>query len=135
MRTRTRTIYGGAFRVTEPCGVCYGTKECDECSCGGDPAKCDFYPEKREKCTFDDRKGDKSMNTAEMWLAAQNNGKKYKCQDMRYKKTTGFCDSSGMNWNPDAFRSIEDIMQRAWTECKEMTRTEAEKALGVDIID
>jgi hypothetical protein len=30
-------------------GVCWGTKECDECSCGGDKAKCDFYPEVRER--------------------------------------------------------------------------------------
>ena len=29
-------------------GVCWGTKECDECSCGGDEAKCDFYPPKKE---------------------------------------------------------------------------------------
>lgn len=28
-------------------GYCYGTKEMDCCSCGGDLAKCDFYPEKR----------------------------------------------------------------------------------------
>lgn len=27
---------------------CNGTRERDECTCGGDPAKCDFYPEKRE---------------------------------------------------------------------------------------
>lgn len=27
---------------------CNGTKERDECTCGSDPAKCDFYPEKRE---------------------------------------------------------------------------------------
>ena len=30
-------------------GVCWGTRECDECSCGGDQTKCDFYPEVREK--------------------------------------------------------------------------------------
>ena len=30
-------------------GICNGTKEKDECRCGGDPAKCDFYPEVREK--------------------------------------------------------------------------------------
>lgn len=30
-------------------GVCWGTKECDECSCGGNQAKCDFYPEVRQK--------------------------------------------------------------------------------------
>ena len=30
-------------------GVCFGTKECDHCSCGGDMTKCDFYPEVRKK--------------------------------------------------------------------------------------
>lgn len=24
-------------------GVCWGTKECEACSCGGDETKCDFY--------------------------------------------------------------------------------------------
>ena len=28
---------------------CWGTRECEECSCGGDPTKCNFYPEVREK--------------------------------------------------------------------------------------
>lgn len=27
--------------------VCYGTKEMEECTCGGDVAKCDFYPTRR----------------------------------------------------------------------------------------
>lgn len=30
-------------------GVCWGTKERDQCSCGGDRTKCDFYPEVRQK--------------------------------------------------------------------------------------
>ena len=30
-------------------GICYGTKECEECSCGGNREKCDFYPEYRKK--------------------------------------------------------------------------------------
>lgn len=30
-------------------GVCIGTKCRDECSCGGDRTKCDFYLEVREK--------------------------------------------------------------------------------------
>lgn len=30
-------------------GVCWGTKECDQCNCGGDMAQCDFYPEVRKK--------------------------------------------------------------------------------------
>jgi len=28
-------------------GECWGTRERDLCSCGGDETKCDFYPEKR----------------------------------------------------------------------------------------
>ena len=30
-------------------GVCWGTKETDECKCDGDETKCDFYPEVRAK--------------------------------------------------------------------------------------
>lgn len=30
-------------------GVCYGTKECEPCSCKGNELKCDFYPEVIEK--------------------------------------------------------------------------------------
>lgn len=29
-------------------GVCYGTKNQQNCNCGGDESKCDFYPERRE---------------------------------------------------------------------------------------
>lgn len=35
-------------------GVCWGTRECDECSCGGDRTKCDFYPEVRERAKKED---------------------------------------------------------------------------------
>lgn len=30
-------------------GICNGTKERDMCLCSGNPVKCDFYPEIREK--------------------------------------------------------------------------------------
>jgi len=30
-------------------GRCMGTKEREECACGGDESVCDFYPEKRRK--------------------------------------------------------------------------------------
>lgn len=30
-------------------GVCWGTKEQEHCTCGGNPLRCDFYPEKIEK--------------------------------------------------------------------------------------
>lgn len=29
-------------------GECWGTKEKENCKCGGEESKCDFYPEKRE---------------------------------------------------------------------------------------
>lgn len=32
---------------------CYGTKEREECSCGGDKTKCNFYPEKRVAARID----------------------------------------------------------------------------------
>jgi hypothetical protein len=44
-------------------GVCWGTKEADECSCGGDMAKCDFYAEVREKA--------KNANS-NSWVIAEN---------------------------------------------------------------
>ena len=44
-RERTYFDFESEYK-TQP--ICLGTKEQDECTCGGDPAKCDFYPEKRE---------------------------------------------------------------------------------------
>lgn len=35
--------------ITFKTGCCWGTKEREECSCGGDRKKCDFYPEVRKK--------------------------------------------------------------------------------------
>lgn len=33
-------------------GVCWGTKECEACSCGGDESKCDFYDYVRERASL-----------------------------------------------------------------------------------
>lgn len=43
--------YNGSYigSVIEKYGYCNGTRERDECSCCGNRAKCDFYPEVREK--------------------------------------------------------------------------------------
>jgi len=41
-----QTTIGGI--VTKIEGRCLGTKEIDACSCDGDPARCNFYSEKRE---------------------------------------------------------------------------------------
>lgn len=36
-------------KTTYKRAVCFGTKELDECSCGGDRAKCDFYQYVRDE--------------------------------------------------------------------------------------
>ena len=33
-------------------GVCWGTKEREACSCGGDESKCDFYDDVRKRATL-----------------------------------------------------------------------------------
>ena len=45
--------YAGSVNVKYE--YCSGTKEQDECSCGGDCAKCDFYPEVREKADKEEK--------------------------------------------------------------------------------
>ena len=42
-----RTRFKGATDVAQ--GYCIGTKECEDCSCGGDKLKCDFYEYIRER--------------------------------------------------------------------------------------
>ena len=48
--TRERLIYSAFCEpYCETIGICCGTKECEECSCGGDRTKCNFYPKVREE--------------------------------------------------------------------------------------
>ena len=112
-------------------GVCLGSKEVDRCNCGGDEFKCDFYPEKRKAAQ-------KTLNTAEMWLKAQEDGKTYivKQQTLCYSKQRGLfhatnCHSNFNNFTLDKFLSLE------WTEMSEtiMTKAEAEKKFGIRIVD
>ena len=118
------TTYSGESR-------CLGTKEVETCSCGGDESKCDFYPEKRKAAQ-------KTLNTAEMWLKAQEDGKTYivKQQTLCYSKQRGLfhatnCHSNFNNFTLDKFLSLE------WTEMQEeiMTKAEAEKKFGIRITD
>ena len=110
---------------------CLGTKEVETCSCDGDESKCDFYPEKRKVAQ-------KTLNTAEMWLKAQKDGKTYivKQQTLCYSKQRGLfyatnCHSNFNNFTLDKFLSLE------WTEMREeiMTKAEAEKKFGIRIVD
>lgn len=45
-----KTVYNWPYNYTPVIvSKCDGTRERDECSCGGDRTKCDFYPEVRAK--------------------------------------------------------------------------------------
>lgn len=114
-------------------GYCSGTKECESCTCQGNEAMCNFYPEKRNKAS---KKEKKTMNTAEMWLKAQVNGKMYRGEDMGYSKETGFIDFwDGKAWPVDSVNTIDEIFSwDDWEEVKTMTKAQAEAELGVKIV-
>lgn len=104
---------------------CMGTKETECCYCHGDMAKCTFYPEKRKEA--------KTMNTAEMWLAAQKNGKTYANGDVQYSARDGMSiDSMFM-----PYVCFGDIMAMEWCEVEipTISRKEAEEKLGAKIVD
>ena len=117
-------------------GVCLGTKEIDRCGCDGDESKCDFYPEKRKAAK-------KMLNTAEMWLKAQEDGKTYivKQKTLAYSKERGLfyvTDLTSYNYLKD-FKNwkFDQLLSLEWTEMSEtiMTKAEAEKKFGIRIMD
>lgn len=121
----------GKIPVYSPNGIqiCNGTKEREECSCNGDPIKCNFYPEKRKE--------GKMMNTAEMFVQANKDGKTYVSEDMRYSKGSGFYNCSGTPWIAGAFRYVNDIFELEWKlkPDNEMTKAEAEAKFNIKIVD
>lgn len=123
---RIDRIYGNEMKY----GVCLGTKEVDRCNCGGDESKCDFYPEKRKA-------SEKKMNTAEMWLKAQEDGKTYQCNDVFYNKKHGFVDSDFQPWPINCVDCIDNIF--VWDNWYEyeiplMTKAEAEAEFKIKIV-
>ena len=117
-------------------GVCLGTKEIDRCNCDGDKSKCDFYPTKRKAA-------EKMLNTAEMWLKAQEDGKTYivKQKTLAYSKERGLfyvTDLTSYNYRKD-FKNwkFDQLLSREWTEMSEtiMTKAEAEKKFGIGIVE
>lgn len=85
------------------------------------------------------------MNTAEMWLKAQQDGKVYECinGDIAYSKSTGLVDKYDFNetwelenWDYKGKKAFDDLLGGSeWKEMRIMTKSEAEKKLGVKIID
>lgn len=99
------------------------------CDCNGDVTKCNFYPEKRKE--------GKMMNTAEMFIQANKDGKTYVSEDMRYSKGSGFYGSiSGTPWIAGAFRYVNDIfeLERKLKPDNEMTKSEAEAKFNIKIV-
>ena len=125
---RIDRIYGNETKY----GVCLGTKEVDRCNCGGDESKCNFYPEKRKAA-------EKPMNTAEMWLKAQEDGKMYRSNDVLYSKVCGFVDIDDLEpWPIECMPSIESIFNwDGWHEYDKpcMTKAEAEEKFGIRIVN
>lgn len=123
------TTYSGESR-------CLGTKEIDRCNCGGDESKCDFYPEKRKAA-------EKMLNTAEMWLKAQEDGKTYivKQQTLCYSKQRGLFYSTDLtpynNLSNFANFTIDRLLSLEWQEMQKeiMTKVEAETKFGIRIVD
>ena len=118
---------------------CLGTKEVETCSCGGDESKCDFYPEKRKAA-------EKMLNTAEMWLKAQEDGKIYECinGDIAYSKAMGLVDKDNFNvvwqlsnWDCDRAKALDNLLGGCeWREMPItiMTKHEAEVEFGIRIV-
>lgn len=102
--------------------ICNGTKECEECSCDGNENKCNFYSEKRKEGQY--------MNTIEMYLQAQRDGKTYRNEDMRYNIREGFHDEDGRPWDGRAFEYVNEIFDlNEWEldEYEEMVKGETEE--------
>ena len=126
------TTYSGESRYL-------GTKEVETCSCGGDESKCDFYPEKRKAA-------EKMLNTAEMWLKAQEDGKIYECinGDIAYSKAIGLVDKDDFNkvwklsnWDCDRAKALDSLLGDCeWREMpiKIMTKHEASVEFGIRIV-
>ena len=123
------TTYSGESR-------CLGTKEVETCNCGGDESKCDFYPEKRKAA-------EKKMNTAEMWLKAQEDGKTYivKQQTLCYSKQRGLFYSTDLtpynSLSNFANFTVDRLLSLEWQEMQTeiMTKAEAETKFGIKIVN
>lgn len=85
----------------------------------------------------------KYMNTTEMWIKAQNDGKFYECidTDIAYSKSTGLVDKSDLATTlgfPDLeyynVRTLDQLMDYKWKKLSVMSIEEAEAKLGVRII-
>ena len=130
--TSFKTRYGDGFKYNIPIQICNGTKERDECYCNGDESKCNFYPEKRKK--------NKIMNTAEMWIKAQEDEMCYEAimsqstnEELFYQKNRGLFDGDGYEFVLDNTGSFNELMDIEW-KLRTMTKSEAEARFNIKIV-
>ena len=75
------------------------------------------------------------MNTAEMWLKAQEDVKIYYCGPLEYQKDFGlrFSETKGI---PDrgSWVSLNQFMKEQWYPCPIMTISEAEAKFNIKIV-
>ena len=87
-----------------------------------------------------------TLNTAEMGLKAQEDGKIYECinGDIAYSKAIGLVDKDDFNkvwelsnWDYDKAKALDNLLGSCeWREMSEiMTKAEAEKKFGIRIAD
>lgn len=113
--------------------ICNGTREREECSCNGEESKCNFYPEKRKE--------NKTMNTAEMWIKAQEDGRCYRTFDLFnetifYQKDKGLFNEDGEYCPPDYFGLFDNLMDQDWEiHGGFLTKSEAEAKFNIKIVD
>lgn len=84
------------------------------------------------------------MNTAEMWIKAQNDGKIYENidGDIAYSKDRGLVDKYDLNtpwvlsaWDWEGKNALDSLMNCKWEEINNvMTIEEAEERFGIVII-
>lgn len=75
------------------------------------------------------------MNTAEMWLAAQEDGEVYYSKDVEglYSKKFGLVETNNINDKIELgdFPSFEDLMRSEWVKVIIMNREEIYEKYGV----
>ena len=84
------------------------------------------------------------MNTAEMWIKAQEDGKIYECVngDMAYSRDYGLVDKYDFSygwtldaWKADGARGIDVLLSDEWKVMDNaMTIKEAEERFGIKIV-
>lgn len=108
------------------------------CKCEGKQTKCDYFPNlKKVALEIEGIEQDNQLDTVNMYLKAQVDGKTYKCYDLYYNKRLGFHDKNKKKWNPSAFDTIDEIFGLdTWKEKleSEMTKSEAEAKFNIKIV-